>query len=119
MSGTKFVPPKWTKSALVDEIHSQLNETLDKETPEVAYSPDSPLAHRSMLVGEIISDLYGCRELIWTLFRRDLKDSIEFWGIRHDVLKILRTNDTSALTSVSEAASLTLFEAMASQCPSS
>jgi len=51
-----------------------------------------------------------CREL-------DLKDSVEFWGIRHDVPEILRAIDVFALTSVSEAASLTLLEAMASGCP--
>ncbi|WP_145122972.1 glycosyltransferase [Rosistilla oblonga] len=44
-------------------------------------------------------------------------DSIEFWGIRSDVADILRAVDLFTLTSVSEAASLTLLEAMASQCP--
>ncbi|MCP4889300.1 MAG: glycosyltransferase family 4 protein, partial [Planctomycetaceae bacterium] len=39
------------------------------------------------------------------------------WGIRHDVPEILRAIDVFALTSVSEAASLTLLEAMASGCP--
>ena len=47
-----------------------------------------------------------------------LGDSIEFWGIRHDVPKILRAVDVFTLTSISEAASLTLLEAMASECPS-
>ncbi len=95
------------------EIHCQLQYTLDKETPKVAYSADSPLT----LAGEIRSDLYRCCELTRTLFRRDLKDSIEFWGIRHDVPKILRTTDAFARTSVSDAASLTPLEAMASGCP--
>jgi len=51
---------------------------------------------------------------------KDLKltDSIEFWGIRHDVPEILKAIDAFTLTSVSEAASLTLLEAMASGCPS-
>lgn len=47
-----------------------------------------------------------------------LTDSIEFWGIRHDVPEILKAIDVFTLTSVSEAASLTLLEAMASGCPS-
>ena len=46
-----------------------------------------------------------------------LENSVEFWGIRHDVPKILRAIDAFALTSVCEAASLTLLEAMASGCP--
>ena len=45
------------------------------------------------------------------------ESSIEFWGIRNDVGDILRAVDVFTLTSVSEAASLTLLEAMASQCP--
>ncbi|TWU21226.1 putative glycosyltransferase EpsD [Novipirellula galeiformis] len=45
-------------------------------------------------------------------------DSIEFWGIRSDVAEILRAVDVFTLTSVSEAASLTLLEAMASGCAS-
>ena len=51
-----------------------------------------------------------CRDL-------QLDSSIEFWGIRHDIPNILRAIDAFALTSVSEAASLTLLEAMASGCP--
>lgn len=47
-----------------------------------------------------------------------ISNSIEFWGIRHDVPDILRAVDVFTLTSVSEAASLTLLEAMASGCPS-
>ncbi|QDS96367.1 Putative glycosyltransferase EpsD [Roseimaritima multifibrata] len=43
--------------------------------------------------------------------------SVEFWGIRKDVGDILRAIDVFTLTSVSEAASLTLLEAMASECP--
>lgn len=48
----------------------------------------------------------------------DLGDSVEFWGIRQDVPDILRAVDVFTLTSVSEAASLTLLEAMASEAPS-
>ncbi|PAY16616.1 hypothetical protein CKO51_25930 [Rhodopirellula sp. SM50] len=44
--------------------------------------------------------------------------SIRFLGIRDDVGDILRAVDVFTLTSVSEAASLTLLEAMASECPS-
>jgi glycosyltransferase involved in cell wall biosynthesis len=59
-----------------------------------------------------------CREACEALCRGlGLQDSIEFWGIRHDVPEILRAIDVFSLTSVSEAASLTLLEAMASGCP--
>ncbi|QEG42475.1 glycosyltransferase [Roseimaritima ulvae] len=44
--------------------------------------------------------------------------SIKFLGIRNDVADILRAVDVFTLTSVSEAASLTLLEAMASECAS-
>ena len=47
-----------------------------------------------------------------------IDESIEFWGIRHDIPEILKAIDVFTLTSVSEAASLTLLEAMASGCPS-
>ena len=47
-----------------------------------------------------------------------LAASIEFLGIRNDVADILRAVDVFTLTSVSEAASLTLLEAMASGCAS-
>jgi L-malate glycosyltransferase len=46
-----------------------------------------------------------------------MADKVEFWGIRHDIAEILRAVDVFALTSISEAASLTLLEAMASECP--
>lgn len=49
---------------------------------------------------------------------RGFASSIEFLGIRHDVDQILRAVDVFTLTSVSEAASLTLLEAMASECAS-
>lgn len=47
-----------------------------------------------------------------------ISHSVDFLGIRHDVADILRAADLFVLASVSEAASLTLLEAMASQCPS-
>ena len=47
-----------------------------------------------------------------------LTDSIQFLGIRNDVPEILKAIDVFTLTSVSEAASLTLLEAMASECAS-
>ena len=47
-----------------------------------------------------------------------LSASIEFLGVRNDVADILRAVDVFTLTSVSEAASLTLLEAMASGCAS-
>jgi glycosyltransferase involved in cell wall biosynthesis len=46
-----------------------------------------------------------------------IADTIRFWGIRHDVPDILRAIDVFTLTSLSEASSLTLLEAMACECP--
>lgn len=77
--------------------------------------PDAKL----LLVGDG-PELENLKRLIRQLANNDqgFVDSIEFWGIRHDVPKILRGIDVFTLTSVSEAASLTLLEAMASQCAS-
>jgi L-malate glycosyltransferase len=47
----------------------------------------------------------------------NLQTYVEFWGLRRDVHQILRAADLFCLTSVSEAASLTLLEAMAMECP--
>jgi len=52
------------------------------------------------------------------MYRSSLAKSISFLGIRDDVGDILRAVNVFTLTSVSEAASLTLLEAMASECPS-
>ena len=46
-----------------------------------------------------------------------LGDRILFWGVRDDVAAILSAVDLFALTSLSEAASITLLEAMASDLP--
>jgi glycosyltransferase involved in cell wall biosynthesis len=46
-----------------------------------------------------------------------ISDTVEFWGVRNDVPSILRAIDIFTLTSVSEASSLTLLEAMACECP--
>jgi len=43
--------------------------------------------------------------------------SIEFLGVRNDISEILRVVDVFTLSSQSEASSLTLLEAMASECP--
>ena len=68
---------------------------------------------RLLLVGDG-PERVACEILVAEL---GLSDSIEFWGIRHDVAAILRSIDVFTLTSISEAASLTLLEAMASECP--
>ncbi len=47
----------------------------------------------------------------------NIEDRVHFWGVRNDVAKILQAIDVFTLTSVSEAASLTLLEAMACSCP--
>jgi L-malate glycosyltransferase len=47
----------------------------------------------------------------------DIADRVRFLGVRDDVANILRAIDVFALTSVSEAASITLLEAMASELP--
>jgi glycosyltransferase involved in cell wall biosynthesis len=44
-------------------------------------------------------------------------DRVKFLGIRSDIPAVMRAADAFALTSVSEAASLTLLEAMASALP--
>jgi L-malate glycosyltransferase len=46
-----------------------------------------------------------------------IRDRVHFLGVRPDVPRILNASDVFALTSVSEAASLTLLEAMASRLP--
>jgi L-malate glycosyltransferase len=46
-----------------------------------------------------------------------IADRVRFMGIRDNVASILRASDVFALTSVSEAASITLLEAMASELP--
>ena len=58
---------------------------------------------------EMLTDL--CRSL-------SIEKRVQFLGIRADVPEILRALDVFALTSLSEAASLTLLEAMASGVPS-
>ena len=47
-----------------------------------------------------------------------ISDRVKFLGVRKDVPALLGAVDLFALTSISEAASLTLMEAMASGCPS-
>lgn len=46
-----------------------------------------------------------------------IEDRVRFMGVRNDVADILRASDVFAMTSLSEAASLTLLEAMASELP--
>lgn len=68
---------------------------------------------RLLLVGDG-QERQACEQLSRQL---GLGESVEFWGIRGDVADILRAVDVFTLTSISEAASLTLLEAMASECP--
>ena len=49
--------------------------------------------------------------------RLGIRGRVRFFGVRSDVPDVLRAVDLFALTSVSEAASLTLLEAMASRLP--
>lgn len=46
-----------------------------------------------------------------------LGSAVEFWGVRRDISDVLQACDIFSLTSLSEAASLTLLEAMANECP--
>ena len=46
-----------------------------------------------------------------------IRDSVEFWGVRRDISDILQACDVFSLSSLSEAASITLLEAMAYECP--
>lgn len=46
-----------------------------------------------------------------------LVERVQFWGVRSDVARILQAMDVFVLSSISEAASLTLLEAMASGRP--
>ncbi len=46
-----------------------------------------------------------------------INQAVEFWGVRRDISDILQACDIFSLTSLSEAASLTLLEAMANGCP--
>lgn len=49
--------------------------------------------------------------------QRSLGGRVRFLGVRHDIPDILKASDLFALTSLSEAASITLLEAMASELP--
>ena len=71
--------------------------------------PDTDL----LLVGDgaLRADLeQRCRDL-------GVSSQVRFLGVRHDVADLLRAADVFALTSVSEAASITLLEAMGSGLP--
>lgn len=46
-----------------------------------------------------------------------IADAVQFWGVRSDVDRVLAAADLFALSSVSEAASVTILEAMASEKP--
>jgi L-malate glycosyltransferase len=61
--------------------------------------------------GELRADL---EKLVFEL---EITDRVRFLGVRSDVPDLLRAVDVFALTSVSEAASLTVLEAMASRLP--
>ena len=44
-----------------------------EQLPLTVYSAASPLRYPLQLTGEILADVWRCRELIWILFTRDLK----------------------------------------------
>ena len=76
---------------------------------------------RLLLVGDG-EERQNIADLIDDISRREmalsqLGTTVSFLGVRDDVAQILRACDVFTLTSVSEAASLTLLEAMASECP--
>ena len=73
---------------------------------------DSPQA-RLVLVGSGPEE-QALRGLIESL---GIAQAVEFWGVRRDISDILQAVDVFSLTSLSEAASLTLLEAMANGCP--
>ena len=56
-------------------------------------------------------------ELVALVAQLRITDRVQFMGVRRDVADLLRAADVFALTSVSEAASITLLEAMASGLP--
>lgn len=58
-----------------------------------------------------------CQELDELACKLRIESRVHFLGVRHDVPDILQAVDLFALTSVTEAASLTLLEAMAAKLP--
>ena len=86
--------------------HAMLLHAFAKAAP---VRPDVDL----LLVGD--GPLRG--ELESLVERLGVQNRVRFLGVRSDVPDILRAVDVFALTSVSEAASLTLLEAMASRLP--
>jgi glycosyltransferase involved in cell wall biosynthesis len=86
------------------------HRTLLRAFADVAHSkPDVDL----LLVGD--GPLRG--ELERLTHELKISDRTRFLGVRDDVADILRAADVFALTSLSEAASITLLEAMASETP--
>ena len=97
--------------AMIGRLHSIKDPTtlVRGFAPVAAARDDTDL----LLVGDgpLRSDLESLAESL------GIKNRVRFLGIRSDVPDILRAVDLFALTSVSEAASLTLMEAMASALP--
>jgi glycosyltransferase involved in cell wall biosynthesis len=56
-------------------------------------------------------------ELEAQIAQAGITDRVRLLGVRRDVPRLLRAADVFALTSVSEAASITLLEALAARCP--
>ncbi len=86
------------------------HETLLNAWQRIAQQRDNA---RLLIVGD------GERRIHLEQQAKDLgiQTSIEFLGVRNDVSDILRAVDVFTLSSHSEASSLTLLEAMASECP--
>jgi N-acetyl-alpha-D-glucosaminyl L-malate synthase BshA len=72
-----------------------------REDVDLLLAGDGPLKNDLMTLAEALG----------------IKARVQFLGIRHDVPELLRAVDIFALTSLSEAASLTLLEAMAAAVP--
>lgn len=78
----------------------------------------APIAHASTDTDLLLAGDGPLRESLEALTRElGIAGRVKFLGIRRDVPELLKASDLFCLTSVSEAASLTLMEAMAARLP--